>query len=171
MFPFSQFFPERIRISGIAKRNYAHRFPSLRDCELFSRGVGVKPGHLVRGKTESCRLQGQAGSRLAQIVEAPTIGSPVLRELSMRQGQDQHRRFVRPASVKVYQHTHHGFIIFRVSLCGHKKCPGLLVTRGRSPARGFEHAEQFAGFDETVRECARAPSPANQFVNRSFCLS
>ena len=104
----------------------------------------------------------------AGIVLRVAIGRIVFCERQLGNGVAEDVSVFGPGGVEFNQRLQGLRKILLVIVCGHNECPGLFVTAGRRPARGFEQAPQILGRNWFLGEGARTPAIANEFVNGIF---
>src|SRR5262249_6682444 len=94
------------------------------------------------------------------------IRHAIVAKVTAGDGNRQYKSILSPFSIEFHQDTQHLLEILSIIFRGHEIGPRLVVVAGGGPASRFEKAGKYRKLYEPVRESARAPTIANQFMNR-----
>src|SRR5271154_196368 len=99
------------------------------------------------------------------VIKSVAVGSAILGKIQAGDRDAQHRSLLGPGLVELVERAEHFLVAWFVVFRGYEKSPGLLVTAGRGPARGFKEASESMRVDWFIGERARTPSLLNRLVN------
>ena len=123
------------------------------------------PDHLVDGDPPGGRLEGEMCAGGAEIVLGGRVRLVVPQKAGARDTEGEHRRGLRPGLVPLDEAREQSLGLGRVLAGRNDVAPGLLVVRGRRPARGFEERAEILQAHVSVCERVGAEALGDELLH------